>query len=429
MTSRISSLQFIFLLSIFLASFSQDSLPTVDISYCSEEHTNDVREECYSAIDGALQIYGTFIAIGHGTVPKIAQQSFSSAEHLFRLHIEDKLNVSMNGLSRSFGRGYLPFGSEAGVSTYFEVKEGYSYGFPRSGDPEKRVVNNSMESLNIWPPQLEQLHITQLELGFLEQLRITKIILSALIKKAETEGVRADLLNALAPLNGGNQQQTQRKISNDGDSISLMRLFHYFSPYSEVDQVSMTTSITGDKVKNQRDGLEDITGVAEKVNIGSSPHTDWGLLTVIMQDQTGGLEFFHDNIWKAVPIVSNGLIINGGDYLSILSQGRYHSPIHRVLCPPIGKERTSFVFFYYPGFHSSITLKDVPNKISSRESTAHKQDGTGAINYNTFLQEDFEKDTELDGIQATRTITFGDYILKKWRGVTVDKVDLELSAP
>ena len=422
--SRISFLQFIFLLSIIPGSSSHDSLPTVDISYCSDEHTNDIREECYSAIDRALQTYGTFIAIGHGIKPKLSEQSFSSAEKLFHLHLDDKQNVSMNGLKGTFGRGYLPFGSEAGVSTYFEVKEGYSYGFPRS---DKRAMNNSMESDNIWPPQLEQQDVAQLETGFLEQLRITKIVLSALIKKAEREGVRADLLNALAPLNEEDQQQAHRKISNDGDSISLMRLFHYFSPDSQIDQVSMTTSITGDRERSPVSELE-TSGVEEKVNIGSSPHTDWGLLTVIMQDQTGGLEFFHDNIWKAVPTVSKGLIINAGDYLSILSQGRYHSPIHRVLCPPAGRERTSFVFFYYPGFHSSLTLKHGSNEKTNRESTTHKQDHASTLKYNTFLQDDFKKDAVLGEIQSVRTITFGDYILKKWRGVTVEK-DLELSTP
>jgi hypothetical protein len=45
------------------------------------------------------------------------------------------------------------------------------------------------------------------------------------------------------------------------------------------------------------------------------------------------------------------------------------------------------------------------------------------------LQEDLEKNAELGATQTTRTITFGDYILKKWQGVSVEKGDLELSIP
>jgi isopenicillin N synthase-like dioxygenase len=120
---------------------------------------------------------------------------------------------------------------------------------------------------------------------------------------------------------------------------------------------------------------------------------------VIQQDGVGGLQFLHDKEWVDVPVVDQGIVINAGDYLHRLSGGRYHSPIHRVLCPSNGLERTSFVFFYYPGYYSKMPSID---SIRQRESSV---DG----GYNTLSTE----------IEGNMNLTFGDFILRKWQGVSV----------
>jgi isopenicillin N synthase-like dioxygenase len=388
---------------------SVDVLPTIDISLCSEGNAADSRIRCQGAIDSALRNYGTFIAIGHGVDPAFFEMGFESAKTLFSLDIADKTEVSMSLFKDDFGRGYIPFGSEAGVSTYFEIKEGYSYGLPRTNSSEFSIKRNPMESLNVWPRRLARSVSDGLEAVLLEKLRVTKIILTALIETQHIEGTSNDLVSSLTTENDTDESKIRGKlISNNGDSISLMRLFHYFSAESEGISESKSAPI----VNEVSDRISTIRNIQKqnKVRIGSSPHTDWGLLTVIMQDEIGGLQFFHENQWKDVPQVPYSLVINGGDYLRIISMGRYHSPVHRVLCPPHGKERTSFVFFYYPGFNSKVTV----------------QQGAGFArdeivgDYNTFLEVQTDgTSSSLEGA-SSKTETFGDYILRKWQKVAVN---------
>lgn len=89
--------------------------------------------------------------------------------------------------------------------------------------------------------------------------------------------------------------------------------------------------------------------------MGSSPHTDWGSLTIVWQDQVGGLETFcrSHNRWISVPpLPMDGslfpLIVHIGDVTS-LAMGKsplWPSPLHRVRCSDT--KRHSLVYFCYP---------------------------------------------------------------------------------
>ncbi len=122
----------------------------------------------------------------------------------------------------------------------------------------------------------------------------------------------------------------------DGDTISLMRAFRYLP----IDQA-------------QR--------LAEgRPHTGSSEHTDWGLLTLILQNpfptaQTGlQLHRPRTNTWVDASPIEHTLFVNVGDYVSLLTGGRFRSPLHRVALGPT--ERQSLVFFYYPAFDTRIPL-------------------------------------------------------------------------
>ncbi|NIR38503.1 MAG: isopenicillin N synthase family oxygenase, partial [Actinobacteria bacterium] len=65
---------------------------------------------------------------------------------------------------------------------------------------------------------------------------------------------------------------------------------------------------------------------------GVSAHTDFGMLTVLCQDDVGGLQLERpDGEWIAVPPVAETLVINVGDLLARWSNGRYRSTPHRVI--------------------------------------------------------------------------------------------------
>ncbi|MGI9324270.1 MAG: 2OG-Fe(II) oxygenase family protein [Pseudomonadales bacterium] len=77
-------------------------------------------------------------------------------------------------------------------------------------------------------------------------------------------------------------------------------------------------------------------------------HTDPGLLTLLLQDATGGLQTqLRDRTWIAVPPDVDSVVVNLGDALQVLSNDRYRAAVHRVL-PMQEKERYSTPFFLNP---------------------------------------------------------------------------------
>jgi isopenicillin N synthase-like dioxygenase len=64
---------------------------------------------------------------------------------------------------------------------------------------------------------------------------------------------------------------------------------------------------------------------------GVSPHTDFGCLTLVLQDASGGLEVRGENgAWIPVPPREGTLVVNVGDLLARWSNDRLPSTVHRV---------------------------------------------------------------------------------------------------
>ncbi|XP_062205367.1 probable 2-oxoglutarate-dependent dioxygenase SLC1 [Phragmites australis] len=66
-----------------------------------------------------------------------------------------------------------------------------------------------------------------------------------------------------------------------------------------------------------------------ELTLGLPPHSDYGLLTLLLQDHEG-LQVMHDGRWLTVDPVPGSFIVNVGDHFEIYSNGRYKSVLHRV---------------------------------------------------------------------------------------------------
>ena len=81
---------------------------------------------------------------------------------------------------------------------------------------------------------------------------------------------------------------------------------------------------------------------------GVSEHTDFGLLTILCQDNVGGLQIKGlDGEWFHAPPIEGTLIVNVADLLSRWTAGIYKSTPHRVVNSS-GKERLSIVLAFDP---------------------------------------------------------------------------------
>jgi isopenicillin N synthase-like dioxygenase len=77
-------------------------------------------------------------------------------------------------------------------------------------------------------------------------------------------------------------------------------------------------------------------------------HTDPGLITLLLQDQTGGLQALSAaDGWIDVPPADNAVIVNLGDMLQAFSNDEYRAAVHRVI-PMRDQARMSTPYFFNP---------------------------------------------------------------------------------
>ncbi|HTB38784.1 MAG TPA: 2OG-Fe(II) oxygenase family protein [Reyranella sp.] len=88
---------------------------------------------------------------------------------------------------------------------------------------------------------------------------------------------------------------------------------------------------------------------------GAHPHTDYGFLTILAQDDVGGLEVRRpDGTWMAVPFVPDSFIVNIGDILARWTNDGFNSTPHRVINPSPDRDRYSIGYFFDPRLDTEI---------------------------------------------------------------------------
>ena len=226
-------------------------IPSIDLSSFYDINL-DLKKQTSIQIANASRKYGSFYASipSHPTYnKKYRDKLLSNAYKLF--DINPKLKQSYSAKSDS-SRGFILYGSESGSTQYFEHKEGFSYGYYKWIN---KIPQNDMESYNVFPPFTGN-DEKKIKVSF-EKLFDIFIEISYILVKAYSIALYDDENVLFNEFNGG-------------ETISIVRLFHYFS------------------VKHE-DYLDKLRETTENY-LGSSPHTDWGLLTLIIADDPSGLQ-------------------------------------------------------------------------------------------------------------------------------------------
>lgn len=115
---------------------------------------------------------------------------------------------------------------------------------------------------------------------------------------------------------------------------------------------------------------------------GLRAHTDAGGIILLFQDdKVSGLQLLKDGNWIDVPPMKHSIVINLGDQLEVITNGRYKSIEHRVIAQQDGT-RMSIASFYNPG--SDAVIFPAPELIEKAEEE-------NKLKYPKFVFEDYMK--------------------------------------
>ncbi|KMT16651.1 hypothetical protein BVRB_3g049370 [Beta vulgaris subsp. vulgaris] len=121
---------------------------------------------------------------------------------------------------------------------------------------------------------------------------------------------------------------------------------------------------------------------APDLTLGISKHSDPTFLTLLLQDQIGGLQVLYEDQWVDVQPIPGALVVNIGDILQMMSNDKIKSVYHRVMANQVGP-RVSVALFL-KGLLSSPKLYGPIKQLLSEDNPAIYQEFT--LNpYNTHF--------------------------------------------
>jgi isopenicillin N synthase-like dioxygenase len=322
---------------------ARDALPVIDIAPLRAPGDEDARRRVAERIGEACRRHGFFYIAGHGIDPALQVALRASSRTFFAQPIEEKLRIAMAHGGRAW-RGYFPVGAEL-TSGLPDLKEGLYLGTELPPDDPRVQAGWPLHGANLWPE-----HPIGLRRAVLDYMAAACDAAQAVLAGiALSLGLEADWF----------------RRHYTADPTVLFRIFRY----------------------PPQPAGEDGWGVGE--------HTDYGLLTLLLQDDVPGLQVRTPDGWIEAPPLPDTLVCNLGDMLDRLTGGQYRSTPHRVRNAG-GRERFSFPLFFDPDFSARVTplpqhVRIDPARVAA--DRADRWDGASVL-------------APFDG-------TYGDYLLGK----------------
>ncbi len=270
-------------------------------------------------LGGACREIGFFYVTNHGVAPDTIDGAFAASRGFFDQPLADKLRIAIT--KSRHNRGYVPLqGEQLDPSRPGDAKEAFNVGRELAPDDPHLLAGRPFHGVNQWPSQPE---------------------------------FRAAMLAYFTAA----QRLCERL--HRGFALDLDLAPDFFAPF--IDRPLATLRVLR---------YPPHPGAFDGTLWGAAPHTDYGNVTILAQDDAGGLEVQRrDGAWLPAPPIPGAFVCNIGDCLMRWSNDVYVSTPHRVV-NRAGKLRHSMAFFFDPNDDAPVAC--LPSCASAARPARYK---------------------------------------------------------
>ncbi len=278
--------------------------------------TQDGIQQVAAAIDDAYTNVGFAYIINHGVPQTLIDNLFAASAQFHALPRAAKMAIEVN----EFHRGFIPINtSTTRTSSIAKVtkpnqSESFMLMHELAADDPDLLVGAPLAGPNQWPTGLP---------GFRDAVTAYNDAMIGLARK---------IVQAISIALGGELTDLDAHFARP--TTFLRMLYYPPQPPQSPDDL-----------------------------YGSAPHTDYGFITILVQDEVGGLQVRNvAGDWVDAPDMPGAFVMNSADILHRWSNGRFISTPHRVINRS-GRARYSNPFFFDPDMHTEII--PLPNCVTA----------------------------------------------------------------
>jgi isopenicillin N synthase-like dioxygenase len=284
-------------------------VPVIDLSGAN---TAAGKSLVAKAVGAACESSGFFTVVGHGVDQRLIDRMYATSRAFFELPAAEKAEVAVMPGTHGFYANAGSASKSIGKDAPPDLNEVFIVSVRGDDSAEQRARHEDQTApwaaANRWPAAPAEFR------------QVWQDYLVAM------ERLAADLMSLFALALGVDEHFFADKTDNDMSTLAA----NYYYPLSKPP----------------------LPGQLRK-----GPHTDWGNLTILYQDEIGGLQVEQEGHgWLEVPPRPGSFVINIGDLLAFWTAGRWVSTMHRVRNPVEGhaSSRITIPFFHMPNHDARI---------------------------------------------------------------------------
>ncbi|KAI0892758.1 putative 2OG-Fe(II) oxygenase family oxidoreductase [Annulohypoxylon nitens] len=288
---------------------SEPLVPTVDIGAFLSDDSSPEAQKVVESVRAACKKTGFFQITGHGLPERIQRELFQAAQRFFSLNEEVK--TKLDARTTVGRRGYDAMESQSyHADTKPDLKEGFFVGHDYPLDDPNVQAKRFFMGQNVWPEStvLSRSAFRGPVETYFQEIHTLALKMLEIIERTLCQG------------SGVFRDFTR------GNTVSVLRILHY-PPVPSLLPVYSSKGI--------------------QQQLGAGAHTDFGAITLLLQDEHSGLEVLDPmvNTFVSVNPTPNAIVFNVGDMLSFWTGNEYKSSVHRVI-NKASEDRYSAAFFY-----------------------------------------------------------------------------------